>query len=712
MLPERQGGDSVADSRRPVIVAVERNNLERDTLHAGLVERYGDRFRVVAVDGRAQATQELRQLREADTLVALLVTEATVEGGSGIQLLEEVRERHPEARCVLLTDQRDLDVAVEAINRVHLDRYLVKPVEPLADRLYPALDDLLGEWYDRHGDNGTGIQVIGHRFAAGSYEIKDFLTRNLVPFRWLDVDDPAGHGRAIAGSLGLAEPYLTTVILGDGTVLTAPSLPDLAGAMSLTAPIKHDFYDVIVIGGGPAGLAAAVYTACEGRHVLVVEAEAPGGQAGSTSRIENYLGFPGGLNGSDLAQRALSQAMRFGVEWAETRIATQLAADGDYRFVTLDDGTRIGCNAVLVATGMKWRRLDVPGAAELVDAGVYYGACLTEALECAGEDVYMLGSGNSAGQAALYFAQTARSVTLLVREASLRQAAMSSYLADRIEDSGITVVPHTEVAGVTGTDQLTAITLLDNQAGRTREVPASSLYVLIGSTPSSDWLEGTIGRDPAGFILTATDVRRQHGQLPAPWPLTRDPLMMETSMPGVFAAGDVRAGSVKRIGSAVGEGAISVQAISEYLRGLHPVDPLHIPGVPRTPGVPRQRDASDYAAVPPDSEELLGVRVTGTDGIEIGIIEQVFDDDVRGIREWARVRKPGLAGERDHFVPVGVGSIADGTCRLPYTSQKVTEAPPLNIGQHITGEDGALLRTYYGIGVITTSSTAGATAER
>ncbi|WP_203217855.1 FAD-dependent oxidoreductase [Nocardia terpenica] len=552
----------------PVVLLADRHVGERAELGDALQERYRTRFTVRAVGGRADAREVLRVAERVGQPVAAAIAELALDDGTGLALLEEIKQRHPGAKLMLLTGRRDAEAAIDAINRVQLDRYLTKPVDPLEQRLYPMLDDLLGDWEARYGPRRE-LRIIGHRYTPRSYEIKDFLSRNLVAFRWLNIDDPCGEAMALAEELGLPPDYPTTAVLEDGTVLPDPSRTELAEVLGLAAPIARHHYRLAVIGGGPAGLAAGVYGACEGWRTIVIESDAPGGQAGSTSRIENYLGFPSGLSGNDLAHRALDQAERLGVDWAETRTAVNLRPLGRYHLITLEDDTRIACDAVIIATGMQWRHLPLDGIAPLVNRGIYYGACLSEAPSTAGEDVYMVGAGNSAAQAALFFAQSSASVHLLVRERALRDAPISSYLADRIEGCpNLVVHPHTEVAAVHGTEHLTGLDLRDNITGTDTRVSTNSLYILIGAVPNTGWVADSIALDERGFIRTGTEVKD------TAWPLTRDPMLTETSLPGVFAAGDVRAGSAKRIGSAVGEGAITVQAVAEYLRNLGVHDPL------------------------------------------------------------------------------------------------------------------------------------------
>ncbi len=411
-------------------------------------------------------------------------------------------------------------------------------------------------------ESAGNVVVLGRQRADKAFVVRDFLERNVVPYAWHDMNR-SEHARVLAERLGMSGDVAVTVVLPDCRVLHDPSLIDLALALDLTCPAQSDTYDLVIVGGGPAGLACGVYAGCEGMGVVMIEDDAPGGQAGSTSRIENYLGFPTGVGGAELARRALTQAKGFGVEWLSARVANRLTIEGDWRAVELADGSVIRGRAVLIATGMQWRRHPAPGVDRFVNAGVYYGSCLSEAATVADEDVFMVGAGNSAGQAALAFAEYARSVTMLVRTADLD--TMSHYLVERIKACpNISVRTRTEVVESLGDTALAGLVLRDGVSGATETVPAAALYLLIGAKPSTEWCSDLIGCDDHGFVLTGSDVLRNDQRLPIPWPAGRDPLLMETNVPGVFAAGDVRSGSVKRVGSAIGQGAVALQAINEY----------------------------------------------------------------------------------------------------------------------------------------------------
>ncbi|MBC7808462.1 MAG: FAD-dependent oxidoreductase, partial [Akkermansiaceae bacterium] len=443
-----------------------------------------------------------------------------------------------------------------------------KPWDPPEERLYPVLDDLLADWSASFRPPWEGIRVLGNRWSPPSHAVKDFLARNQVPYQWLDIEAKTTdvEVRRLVGTLGDAADHLPVVLFPDGTNLTEPTNAQIAEKVGLTTQAKLPFYDLVVVGAGPAGLAAAVYSASEGLSTVMIEREAPGGQAGTSSRIENYLGFPSGLSGSDLARRAVDQAKRFGVEILAPQEVVKVRVENPYRILTLASGGEVSCHALLIATGVSWRRLDIPGLDHLTGAGVYYGAAVTEALSCRDEDVYVVGGANSAGQAAMYLSRFAGKVTMLVRGDSLRKS-MSDYLVDQIERTeNIEVRLSTTVAAAQGETRLECIVLENSESAARETVPASSLFILIGATPHTDWLEGVIARDELGFLLSGAELPHDEktGRV-RDWPLERDPYLLESSVPGIFVAGDVRRGSVKRIASGVGEGGVAVSAIHQYL---------------------------------------------------------------------------------------------------------------------------------------------------
>jgi thioredoxin reductase (NADPH) len=478
-------------------------------------------------------------------------------GLSGTEYLVEARKIVPEAKRVLLTAYADTEAAISAINDVALDYYLLKPWDPPEEQLYPVVDDLLTTWDAGAALAAGGVRVIGHRFSKDTHDLRDFLARNRVPARWLDVERD-GEARELLTVAGVEPDRLPVALLEDGSVLERPSLLEIAERLGIAVQPAQDHYDLVIVGGGPAGLAAAVYGGSEGLKTVLVESEAPGGQAGQSSRIENYLGFPAGLSGSDLARRATDQARRLGAELLTVRDATAVRAEGAGRIVELTGGGSLSANCVLVASGVSYRQLDAPGFADYTGAGVYYGAAMTEARSCEDQHVVVIGGANSAGQAAVYFSGYARTVTMLVRGESLARS-MSQYLIEQIDGlPNVEVRTRTQAIGAEGDGRLERIRTRDAGGDeRTEEVDAC--FVFIGAAPRTDWLEGVVARDPKGFVLAGPEVR-DHG-----WPLGRDPYVLETSVPGVFVAGDVRARSIKRVASAVGEGSMAVSLIHEYL---------------------------------------------------------------------------------------------------------------------------------------------------
>lgn len=543
---------------RPVILAVDDDPQVLAAVSRDLRHAYGERFRIVRAESGQVALTVLDELTLAGEAVALVVADQRMPGMSGVELLGTVRTSFPKARLVLLTAYADTDAAIAAINDVHLDYYVMKPWEPPEERLYPVLDELLDEWEAGFHPPFEGIRVVGHRWSPDSHRVRDFLARNLVPFRWLDVvADAEEAGRLVDAA---ATQRLPLVVLPDGGVLETPSNEVLGHAIGLHSSSDVDIFDLLIIGGGPAGLAAAVYGASEGLATAVLERVAPGGQASASSRIENYLGFPTGVTGEDLTRRALDQAKRLGAEMLCPATVVGLARQDHYHLVDLEDGTRIVSSALVLASGVSYRRLDVEGAEALVGRGLFYGASMHEARRYTGEDVVVVGGANSAGQAALHFARFARHVTVVVRGASLA-ASMSAYLVRQVEDTpNITVRLGAQVSALHGAEHLDHIDIV--QAGGPPEsLAAAGAFAFIGAQPQTGWLDGVVARDDHGFILVGSQlVRGPH------WKEEREPLLLETSMPGVFAAGDVRSQSVKRVASAVGDGALVVHLVHQYLR--------------------------------------------------------------------------------------------------------------------------------------------------
>jgi thioredoxin reductase (NADPH) len=553
-------GDLVA---HPVILSVDDDPAVSQAIARDLRRQYGAEFQVVRAGSGAAGLEVLRELLLRGRSVALIASDERMPGMTGVEFLEQARAVAPDARLVLLTAYADTDVAIRAINDIGLDHYLLKPWDPPEERLYPVFDDLLSDWRDEHPDDDGGLRVVGHRWSERTLEVKTFLARNHVPYRWLDLDRDAEATRLLDAATAVRPDDLPLVLVPEGEPLHGPTTVELAEALGLRTQARQPLYDLCIVGAGPAGLAAAVYAASEGLGTVLVEREAPGGQAGLSSAIENYLGFPKGLSGADLAHRAVTQVRRFGAELVLARDVARLESRGPVAAVGFADGGELEARTVLVATGVSYRMLDGTGLEGLTGRGVYYGATPSEARACEGEDVYVVGAANSAGQAVVHLARSARRVSLLVRGSSL-EASMSAYLVDRIRGlANVEVRLQTEVVEGRGDDHLEALTLLDRAAGEKTEVDTGWLFVFIGASPRTDWLGDQIARDDHGFVMTGPDLLRRRD---APrWPLERVPYSLETSLPGVFAAGDVRLDSMKRVASAVGEGAMSVYLVHRYL---------------------------------------------------------------------------------------------------------------------------------------------------
>ena len=547
---------------RPVLLAVDDDPDVLRAVERDLRKQYSDRYRVMSADSGQAALDILSRLAQRSEPVALLLADHRMPRMTGIEFLTAAIREFPDVRRVLLTAYADTEAAIGAINVVKLDYYLLKPWDPPDRNLYPVLDDLLDQWSASYRPPFEGIRVIGTRWSPRCYELREFLARHQIPYQWLDIE--SAEAKTIRASIEGGQAALPLVILADGSSLADPSLSDLADRVGLRTRSQTKFFDLVIVGGGPAGLAAAVYGASEGLKTVIVERDAPGGQAGLSSRIENYLGFPSGLSGTDLARRAVAQARRFGTEILAPQAVTGVRSEGPYRIVTLADGSELSCHAMMIATGVQWRKLNIPGIERLQGAGVYYGAGSTEALSCRDEDVYVIGGANSAGQAAMNFARYAKNVIMLVRGESLG-VTMSQYLIDDIAQTrNIRVEYGMEVVAVHDEDKLEALSISCGRSGTVDTVPATCLFVFIGAEPRTDWLDGFVERDNRGFLLTGPELMRE-GKRPQGWTADRDPFLLETSVPGVFAVGDVRHGSLKRVASGVGEGSIAIQFVHSHL---------------------------------------------------------------------------------------------------------------------------------------------------
>ncbi|MFP3553346.1 FAD-dependent oxidoreductase [Paraburkholderia sp. SIMBA_049] len=548
---------------KPVILAVDDDPIVAGAVARDLQVAYGEHYQIVRMESGSAALEAAQQLRLQNRFIALFIADQRMPQMSGIEFLEQAIELFPEAKRVLLTAYADTDAAIRAINTVHLDQYLLKPWHPPEQNFYPALDDLLADWHASFRPASQGLRLLDHRWSPQGHLLRDFMARNHIPFRWLDVER---HDEAdpLINALHPGMRQLPVLIFEDGTVMSRPTTAQIAEQVGLRTRSTTPFFDLVIVGGGPAGLAAAVYGASEGLQVAIIECDAPGGQAGTSSHIDNYLGFPAGVSGAELSRRALMQARRFGAEMILTQHAVGLRIEAPYKFVRLSDGSEVSCLALMVASGVSYRKLEARGVQALTGAGVYYGAALVEAVACANQDLYIVGAANSAGQGAMFLSRYARSVTLLCRGPSL-SAGMSHYLVQQIHETGnIRVRPYTEVESVSGDGHLDAITLRDVQTGRVETVEASGLFVFIGAAPCTEWLRGVVERDEHGFLLTGRTLVKG-GRKPSGWQVGRDPYLLETSVPGIFAAGDVRADSVKRVAAAVGEGSIAVHFIHQYL---------------------------------------------------------------------------------------------------------------------------------------------------
>jgi thioredoxin reductase (NADPH) len=550
---------------KPVILTVDDDPDVLQAVERDLRSRYSERYRILRANSANEALDTLHRLKTRNDAVALLLADQRMPELDGVGFLSQATDLFPAAKRALLTAYADTNAAIEAINSARVHYFLLKPWDPPDQNLYPALDDMLNEFMDSYHPPYEGIQLFGTRWSPRAYELRMFLAQNHLPYQWVDVEQSSTTDvSAILNQSDGSAETLPLMIFPDGTKFCEPSTADIAKKIGLRTHSDVEFYDLAIVGGGPAGLAAAVYGASEGLRTVMIEREAPGGQAGLSSRIENYLGFPAGLSGRDLARRAVVQATRFGVEILSPQEAAGVRIEGPYRIIEMADGSRVSCHALLLAMGVQWRNLGVPGEERLRGAGVYYGGGVTEAISCKGETVYVVGGANSAGQAAINFAAHAAKVIMLIRRESLT-ATMSQYLIDQIKKTpNIEVWPQTEVAEVHGDQHLEEISILCANTKGTERVPAKSLFIYIGALPRTDWLGDLVQRDARGFILSGPDLVRD-GKRPQGWGIDRDPSLLESSVPGIFVVGDVRHGSVKRVASGVGEGAVAIQFVHQYL---------------------------------------------------------------------------------------------------------------------------------------------------
>jgi thioredoxin reductase (NADPH) len=546
---------------KPILLAVDDDVSVLEAVVQDLRRKYGQEHRILRAASGVAALDICRQLKERGDVIALFLSDQRMPGMTGVDFLEKAIPLFPDAKRVLLTAYADTEAAIKAINSARIHYYLNKPWDPPEDKLYPVLDDLLDAWRNSHKDRFDGLELVSTRWGSGDHETRNFLSRNLIPFKWTDPDKNPDVLKRLCDQ-GIDDGKLPVVLFPDGTSLVQPTTTELAAKVGLRTQAMQDHYDIVVVGAGPAGLAAAVYGASEGLRTLIIDSLAPGGQAGSSSKIENYLGFSQGVTGERLAKEAFIQAGRLGAEFLTQRVCSITSANS-YHIIKLADGSEVSCRVCIIATGVEYCRLDIPGEAQFAGAGLFYGAALTEAASCAEQEVYIVGGANSAGQAAMYFSRSASHVRMLVRGPSLEKS-MSRYLIDQIgATKNITVETHTEIRELLGDGHLEKIVVETPQGRETR--PASSVFVFIGAAPKTEWLPKEVARDSKGFVLAGPDLKTKNGNL---WKQERDPYLLETTVPGIFVAGDVRFGSVKRVASSVGEGSIAIQFVHQYLATL------------------------------------------------------------------------------------------------------------------------------------------------
>ncbi len=553
----------MSEERKPIIFSVDDDPQVLRSLKRDLRSEYKSEYRVISTDSAKEALASLAELKKKGEEVALFLSDQRMPEMLGVDFLEQAREIYPNARRILLTAYSDTDAAIKAINDVQLDYYLMKPWDPPAERLYPVINDLLDEWQAGYRPPFRGIRVVGYPYSPKSHSLKDFLAGNLLPYQWLDIET-SPEAQELLHLHGIAPKNLPAIFFEDGAALADPPVTEVAARVGLQPTAKSELYDVVIIGAGPAGLAAAVYGGSEGLKTLLVEKRAPGGQAGTSSRIENYLGFPKGLSGSDLARRAISQATRFGIEFLSPQEVTGIEVDGAYKTIHLGDGSKVNTKAVIITTGVDYRKLPAKGIEDFTGAGIYYGAAMTEANACRDKKVFIVGGGNSAGQGAVYLSQFAEKATILIRREDLT-SSMSSYLIDQINNIGnIEVQGRRQVVEARGDGHLQCLEIENLEDGSTYLTDADALFIFIGARPFTGWLGNNILRNPKGYIKTGRDLITDEN-FPKIWKKEREPFLLETCQPGIFAAGDVRSGAMNRVASAVGEGSMAIKFVHEYL---------------------------------------------------------------------------------------------------------------------------------------------------
>lgn len=549
--------------KKPIILAVDDDPQVIRAVSRDLKKRYREDYRVISTDSAQEALDSLKEMKNQGAEVALFVSDQRMPEMLGVEFLEKAKKLYPSAKRVLLTAYSDTDAAIKAINEVQLDYYLMKPWDPPEEKMYPMLDDLLDDWINNYVPDYDGIRVIGYQFSPNSHSIKDYLSGNLFPYRWMDAENNEKALELVEAN-NIDSKDLPVVFFEDGSYLSNPKIPAIAEKLGLSPKASADLYDVVIVGAGPSGLAAAVYGASEGLKTLLVERRAPGGQAGTSSRIENYLGFPKGLSGSDLARRAITQATRLGAEFLTPSEVVEIKFKDQYKIISLADGSEIMTKSVVITTGVDYRQLETKGVADFTGAGIYYGAAMTEANACKNQDVYVVGGGNSAGQGAMYLSQFARKVYILVRKPDL-SSTMSAYLIDQINNTeNIEVLGHTEIIEAKGDGRLQELTLQNSKTDTTWNAQAGALFIFIGARPYTDWMNNQFIKDGKGFIKTGRDLIPGN-RFKKDWELEREPFLLETSQPGIFAAGDVRSGAMNRVASAVGEGAMAISFVHKYL---------------------------------------------------------------------------------------------------------------------------------------------------